>query len=659
MQISDVLSKMNINISPNPTAPVQNAEGVKNVAAEPQIQESNLYNLAEGEIFSGTVSEGDNQKVLVTLSNGDTFTARPESGVELLKDQTAYFMVTGNDKGKMSLKLLTQNQNASPTILKALGSAGYEVTDRAIDMVKSMMDKNLPLDPETVGNMVKNAAFFEGESTDVLATLKKLGVSINDMNIEQLKAYDNGEGKLETPIGKVTQELPEVIAKSGDGRAAIQIAKALAEESDASGKPESVGKEAVLNKNEFMEMPAKGESASKVNIEKLVASIDKEMTEIAKQEVEAATVKTAGEEVRTTNTQQNQQTVQPGTAGEQIIGTSGETAAIEIDGKTILNQELIDLIKTGENGEDSATNIKDAVINANAANESLQDATNGKLQQILQNNSNLSQEELLKLNQGLTEKESINPEILKSQLPEEAVNKAYTKLLNELIDLLKDNNVAEKDVAKLFSSNPVKELLSKSMQEQWFMKPDAVEDKEELDKFYNKMNKQLTRIQEALNGNKNVPAELAKNVADIKNNLSFINEANHLYQYVQIPIKMASEHATGDLYVYTNKKNLRDPKQEITAHLHLEMEHLGTTDVDILLRQKKLSTHFMLADEDSLNLVLEHIDILTERLSNKGFDVNIDASGMQEDGKEDFLSKLMGMPLPKINYSKQSFDVKV
>ena len=229
MQINDILSKMNINISTNNAASVQNVEGVKNVAAEPQVQESNLYNLAEGEVFAGTVSEGENQKVMVTLSNGDTFTARPESGVELIKDQQAYFLVTSNDKGKMSIKLLTQNENASPTILKALGSAGYEVTDRAIDMVKSMMDKNLPLDPETVGNMVRNAAFFEGEPTDVLATLKKLGVSINDMNIEQLKAYDNGEGKLETPLGSITKELPEVIAKSGDARMAVQIAKALTE----------------------------------------------------------------------------------------------------------------------------------------------------------------------------------------------------------------------------------------------------------------------------------------------------------------------------------------------------------------------------------------------------------------------------------------------
>ena len=498
MQINDILSKMNINISTNNATQMQNVEGVKNVAAEPQVQESNLYNLAEGEVFSGTVSEGENQKVLVTLSNGDTFTARPESGVELLKDQTAYFLVTSNDKGKMSLKLLTQNENASPTILKALGTAGFEVTDRAIDMVKSMMDKNLPLDPDTVGSMVKNAVFFEGESTDTLATLKKLGISINDMNIEQLKAYDNGEGKLETPLGSITKELPEIIAKSDDAGVAIRVATALTEEVRSS---ESTVKEAnaeqlkqditntandttkpteakqgevkealKLNPNEYMDKPATGDSAPKVNIEKLIQVVDREVGELVKQELTNAVKGEAASEV-----------IKPGDTVAEPMKT-GESAAEIV--KT--SEEVAELTETGENAKNIET-VKNAAI--------------------IKEVNNL-----------------LNQELTKADIP--VNDKVFTKLLNELLSTLKENAVPEEAVKELFKSSSVKELLSKTMQEQWFMDPNKVEDKEEIDKFYNKMNRQLTRIQEAINGNKNVPAELAKNVADIKNNLSFINEAN-------------------------------------------------------------------------------------------------------------------------------------
>lgn len=629
MQINDILSKMNINISTNNANVVQNAEGVKNVAAEPQVQESNLYSLTEGEVFSGTVSEGENQKVLVTLSNGDTFTARPDAGVELLKGQPAYFLVTSNDKGKMSLKLLTQNENASPTILKALGSAGFDVTDRAIEMVKSMMDKNLPLDPDTVGSMVKNAVFFEGESTDTLATLKKLGVSVNDMNIEQLKAYDNGEGKLETPLYNIAKDLPEVIAKSDDARTALQVAMTLTEGANELKQDIISSTASIIKAEEFVETPADGVTAPKLNIDKLITVIDREMTEIIKGELSGENrVNEPGpgfsgkvSETVDGDKQQVVQSPQMETVNEEINHDEGITARFSGDAKSILNQDLI------------IRDNRDVIVNEGAADIENASVNSGNIQQ------------------GLTGSIDF--------LIKEANDKVYTKLLNDLVNILKDNDVPEAMVKELFKSAPVKELLAKTMQEQWFMNPDKMEDKEEVDKFYNKMNRQLTRIQEALTGNKSVPAELTRNIADIKNNLSFINEANHLYQYVQIPIKMASEHATGDLYVYTNKKNLRDPKQEITAHLHLEMEHLGTTDVDIVLRQKKLSTHFMLADEKSLDLVLEHIDMLTQRLNDKGFEVNIDASKMQDENDGDFLSKIMGMPLPKINYSKQSFDVKV
>ena len=630
MQINDILSKMNINISTNNANMVQNAEGVNNVAAEPQVQESNLYTLAEGEVFSGTVTEGENQKVLVTLSNGDTFTAKPETGVELLKGQPAYFLVTSNDKGKMSLKLLTQNENASPTILKALGNAGFDVTDRAIDMVKSMMDKNLPLDPDTVGSMVKNAVFFEGESTDTLATLKKLGVSVNDMNIEQLKAYDNGEGKLETPLYNIAKELPETIAKSDDARTIIQIAQAVTEGAEELKQDITNPPTHVLDAKEFVETSKDAANTPQVNIEKLVSVIDREMTEIVKNEI-------ANE------------------SDKPLLDISGNGNSEEAAVKNAPISE--------QNGQAEVINSKPSV-NANGITQEIQESAD-ILKQELTNGIATDEAEMPEHPKGVlvnNDNSSVNSANIAQNLKESLgmVNdKAFTELLKEVVDLLKENDVPESMVKELFKSAPLKELMSKAMQEQWFMSPDKMEDKEEVDKFYNKMNRQLTRIQEALNGNKNVPTELTRNVADIRNNLSFINEANHLYQYVQIPIKMASEHATGDLYVYTNKKNLRDPKQEITAHLHLEMEHLGTTDVDIVLRQKKLSTHFVLADEKSLDLVLEHIDLLTQRLNDKGFDVNIDASKMQDTNDGDFLSKIMGMPLPKINYSKQSFDVKV
>ena len=233
MQISDILSKVNIDMNTRTIADAQNVAQVGDtgvVSSQSSGDRQLLAELANGSIFAGEITEGLNDTVTVTLSNGDTFNARMDQGVNLSKDQLAYFLVSSNDKGKVSLKLLTQNQNASPTILKALAQAGFDPTDRAIDMVKSMMDKSMPIDPDNVGSMVKTAYVFNEERVDDLTSLKKLGININEANLEQIKNYDNGEGKLETPLTRIAKEIPNFVGKSGSSDVMSDIANVLSED---------------------------------------------------------------------------------------------------------------------------------------------------------------------------------------------------------------------------------------------------------------------------------------------------------------------------------------------------------------------------------------------------------------------------------------------
>ena len=44
---------------------------------------------------------------------------------------------------------------------------------------------------------------------------------------------------------------------------------------------------------------------------------------------------------------------------------------------------------------------------------------------------------------------------------------------------------------------------------------------------------------------------------------------------------MNEKNASGQLYVYTNKKSMSNPDKELSAFLHLDLEHLGGTDVSI------------------------------------------------------------------------------
>ena len=78
---------------------------------------------------------------------------------------------------------------------------------------------------------------------------------------------------------------------------------------------------------------------------------------------------------------------------------------------------------------------------------------------------------------------------------------------------------------------------------------------------------------------------------------------NQIYHYVQLPLKMSGQNANGELYVYANRKNLRDPDAELTAFLHLDMEQLGSTDVSSADAEPQRTHQFYLEDDASYDLV--------------------------------------------------------
>ena len=152
-------------------------------------------------------------------------------------------------------------------------------------------------------------------------------------------------------------------------------------------------------------------------------------------------------------------------------------------------------------------------------------------------------------------------------------------------------------------------------------------------------------------------SQLAKAASDIRNNVDFMNQINQTYTYLQLPLKLSGQNAHSDLYVYTNKKNLADPDGELTAFLHLDMDHLGSTDVSIQMRGKKVHTDFFLADDKSYNLILEHLDILEERLLQKGYSCTIQVQNKEK--KVDFVEDFLKKDQPSTGrLHRYSFDVR-
>lgn len=199
----------------------------------------------------------------------------------------------------------------------------------------------------------------------------------------------------------------------------------------------------------------------------------------------------------------------------------------------------------------------------------------------------------------------------------------------------------EASARQLLSSKVYQTILRNVVEQEWYVKPQELTSKDKISGLYQKLTHQLEQLEQILHSAGPAGAELAKSVTDVHENITFMNQINQTYNYVQIPLRLSGQNAQSELYVYTNKKHLADPDGELTAFLHLDMEHLGSTDVSIRMHARKVHTDFSLSDDKSYDLIMEHMDELMKRLEEKGYDCTVEVKNQEQKVNfvEDFLKR--------------------
>lgn len=225
---------------------------------------------------------------------------------------------------------------------------------------------------------------------------------------------------------------------------------------------------------------------------------------------------------------------------------------------------------------------------------------------------------------------------------------SYTKdsgvveVLKDLQQILKDPLPVEREsLGRLFASNEFQSLVKDTMEQQWMLTPEDLKEPDKIGKLYEKMEGQLTRLTEAMKASGQENANVTQFAADVRSNIEFMNQVNQAYTYVQIPLKMSGQNASGQLYVYTNKKALAEGDKELTAFLHLDMDHLGSTDVSVKMLNHKVNTKFYLENDGAYELLMANIPILEEKLAKKGYQcsVTVENEAKHVNFVEDFLKK--------------------
>lgn len=231
-------------------------------------------------------------------------------------------------------------------------------------------------------------------------------------------------------------------------------------------------------------------------------------------------------------------------------------------------------------------------------------------------------------------------------------------ILNDIKSMLENTPANADTLRHLFSGEAFKLMLKVALEQQWMIKPgDLEKNPKKLDGLYDKIEKQITNMEIILKTSGVVNPKAEALADNIRGNIEFMNQINEAYTYVQVPLKMNEKNASGQLYVYTNKKSMSNPDKELSAFLHLDLEHLGGTDVSIKMLHRKVTTNFYLDSDESYALVKQFLPVLEKRLQDKGYncELNVNSGSKQMNFVAGFLKK--DLP-PTGQVHRYSFDIR-
>lgn len=617
MHISDMLGQYNRNISSG-TEELKAASGMQKVV-------STMEELSSGSVFEGTVSSVKNGKVTLALSDGQTITARLSGKVPLSQGTPMFFQVKSNDGATIEIKPYTgAGSGGNPILTNALTEGTVPVTERNLAMVDAMMKEQMPIDKQSLLNMARIANMNPGVNITTVVSMTKLGIPVSPEMAAQFANYMTDEHA-------ILQEMDQ----------------AMNELADLAGSSDLTPDQAVQMNQKIVTilLPEQTVTGAPVNVEGQIA---------AGQNVTDGQTTVAGQIVTGRET----------AAEEQFA--AGQAAQERADTQAVpgQNQETVLEAKI----QNSSTNV-----GSQAIGEVLSDQQFSSLGRLLQNIPSLVESTKLfpeAMEQDIfidtLEDESVAQNLMTEDAAWKAAdgktaldkNLTVSDFLRTVSQLLSENNgMASQSIQKLFGSDAYKSLLRNVMEQQWLIQPEALKQEKKISQLYEKLEQQMRQVEDALKEAGVTKTRFPETAAEVRGNIEFMNQLNQAYTYVQVPLKMSGQNANGELYVYTNKKNLRDPDAELSAFLHLDLEHLGSTDVSVKMQHRNVKTNFYMADDASYDLVEKYLPILEQKLKDKGYQCTITMT--KEEKKVSFGDDFLRKDMPQTGtLHRYSFDVR-
>lgn len=640
MQISNLVSQYNNSVANG--EPMTGAKGVEKLV-------SSLNEMSRGMIFEGTVSSVHGNQVKLALSNGQQILARLAGKFSFEQGQSVFFQVKNNDGGTIEIKPYTvDGEGANLTLMDALKAAGLPVDGSNLSMVNKMMEEQMSIDKVSLNQMYQLVQDNKEINVTTLVELKRLGIDINPVNAAQFENYSNDKQAITIAMDSLIDELPNALSAED-----LSMYKLVTQARDVLNIVTDGLSENVIISNEGYDLK---------QYEAIMS--DNQSAPIAKKHFNIAEL------------------------FESLNSVSGESQGIQIMQKLNNFLKIDNMLMQGNESvapNESIASNEPVLLNESVSsnesvisnepvllNESVASNEQVKLQEAPEKTDTaiinkkvetaantigciLSDKQIEELNEQV---KKLLPDLQENNISLYSKDSSVVGILNDIKNMLENTPANANALRHLFSGNAFRIMLREALEQQWMIKPgDLEKNPKKLDGLYDKIEKQITNMENILKASGTVNSKAEALADNIRGNIEFMNQINEAYTYVQVPLRMNEKNASGQLYVYTNKKSMSDPDKELSAFLHLDLEHLGGTDVSIKMLHKKVTTNFYLDSDESYALVKQFLPVLEKRLQDKGYncELNVNSDSKQMNFVDGFLKK--DLP-PTGQVHRYSFDMR-
>jgi len=584
---------------------IQNNTGGSSTSVTPRTRTyrsgNSTIQLQEGQTLKGVVSDVHGNEITLSMEDGSSFTGKLPDANQYSIGQKAAFQITTLDNNTIYMKAVSNAYllDMEDTIEQALEEANLPKSDRNLEVVRSLLQNQLSISRDSILSSIRLCAQFPDSDVNAVITMKRLQMPMTPENVKQFSNYQNQTHSLLNKMDTLCDSIGDMMQSVGNQvpRLAKEVGTQLISIAlEGNPTPEEV---ALSAKNTETLLQQGAQTAIEETSEKL--------SDDATTQTDATAI-LENEEIPTPVTEESSN---PFTKMKQLFSQLTDNMGKEMphaETKTGFIHEQTGFILSVEERQSFSSFLSDYPI----------------------------------------------PEDIKEGIADGTITaREFLTVIKKAFPLM-----TEEQAGKLIASKPFANILKGQFLSDWTVSPEQLKDGTSLDEAYDKMSRHfetLSNFNEQVLG-KNIFTQVSNTASDMNDNLDFMRTLNQTFQYIQLPLKLENQNAHGDLYVMTRKEALKKDPNNLKVLLHLDMDHLGTLDIQITKENTAVSTKFFVSTKETKNLLERNMEMLNDAINKQGYAFTSELS--MKEKEIDIVKDFISAEAPVGDIKRYNFDLR-